>query len=148
MKVEVKKFLELSVEELYQILKLRTEIFVVEQECIYQDMDGKDSLAVHLLGKEDEKTIAYTRIFGPGDYYDQPCIGRVVVDKKRRGEEKGKAIMEASIKYVKENYSNKKIILSAQKYLEKFYKDLGFFVEGEEYLEDGIPHQRMILKLF
>jgi len=147
MKVEIKKFSELSVSELYELLKLRTEIFVVEQECIYQDMDGKDSLAVHLLGKEDEKIIAYTRIFGPGDYYDQPCIGRVVVDKKRRGEEKGKAIMEASIKYVKENYINKKIILSAQKYLEKFYKDLGFFVEGEEYLEDGIPHQRMILKL-
>ena len=147
MKVETKKFSELSVSELYELLKLRTEIFVVEQECIYQDMDGKDSLAVHLLGKEDEKIIAYTRIFGPGDYYDQPCIGRVVVDKKRRGEEKGKAIMEASIKYVRKNYSNKKIILSAQKYLEKFYKDLGFFVEGEEYLEDGIPHQRMILKL-
>ena len=147
MKVETKKFSELSVTELYELLKLRTEIFVVEQECIYQDMDGKDSLAVHILGMEDKKIIAYTRIFGPGDYYDQPCIGRVVVDKKRRGEEKGKAIMESSIKYVKENYSNKKIILSAQKYSEKFYKDLGFFVEGEEYLEDGIPHQRMILKL-
>ena len=147
MKVEAKKFSELSVKELYELLKLRTEIFVVEQECIYQDMDGKDSLAVHILGMEEEKIIAYTRIFGPGDYYDQPCIGRVVVDKERRGEEKGKEIMEASIKYVKENYINKKIILSAQKYLEKFYKDLGFFVEGDEYLEDGIPHQRMVLKI-
>ena len=147
MKVETKKFSELSVSELYELLKLRTEIFVVEQECIYQDMDGKDNKAIHILGKEEDKIVAYTRIFGPGDYYDQPCIGRVVVDKKRRGEEKGKAIMEASIKYVKKNYSNKKIILSAQKYLEKFYKDLGFFVEGDEYLEDGIPHQKMILKI-
>jgi len=146
MKVETKKFSELSVSELYELLKLRTEIFVVEQECIYQDMDGKDNKAVHILGKEEDILVAYTRIFGPGDYYNEPCIGRVVVDKKRRGEEKGKAIMESSIKYVKKNYSNKKIILSAQKYLEKFYKDLGFFVEGEEYLEDGIPHQRMVLK--
>ena len=147
MKITVKNFQELSVEELYQILRLRSEVFVVEQECIYQDMDGKDSLAVHILGMEDEKIIAYTRIFGPGDYYDQPCIGRVVVDKQRRGEEKGKEIMEVSIKYVKENYQDKEIVLSAQKYLEKFYKDLGFFVEGDEYLEDGIPHQKMILKL-
>ena len=147
MKVEVKKFSELSIGELYELLKLRTEIFVVEQECIYQDMDGKDNKATHILGKQEDKIVAYTRIFGPGDYYDQPCIGRVVVDKERRGEEKGKEIMEASIKYVKENYINKKIILSAQKYLEKFYKDLGFFVEGDEYLEDGIPHQKMILKI-
>ena len=147
MKVETKKFSELSVSELYELLKLRTEIFVVEQECIYQDMDGKDNKAIHILGKEEDKILAYTRIFGPGDYYDQPSIGRVVVDKQRRGEEKGKEIMEVSIKYVRDNYQDKDIVLSAQKYLEKFYKDLGFFVEGEEYLEDGIPHQRMILKL-
>ena len=147
MKIAVKNFQELSVEELYQILRLRSDVFVVEQECIYQDMDGKDSLAVHILGMEDEKIIAYTRIFAPGDYYDQPCIGRVVVDKQRRGEEKGKEIMEVSIKYVMDNYQDKDIVLSAQKYLEKFYKDLGFFVEGDEYLEDGIPHQKMILKM-
>ena len=110
-------------------------------------MVGKDRLAVHILGMKDEIFIAYRRIFGPGDYYDQPCIGRVVVDKQRRGEEKGKEIMEVSIKYVRDNYQDKDIVLSAQKYLEKFYKDLGFFVEGEEYLEDGIPHQKMILKL-
>ena len=92
---------------------------------------------------EEEKIIAYTRIFGPGDYYDQPCIGRVVVDKERRGEEKGKEIMEESIKYIKNNMQEKEIVLSAQKYLDKFYTDLGFKSEGEDYLEDGIPHQKM-----
>lgn len=143
MKISVKSFQELSVEELYQILRLRSEVFVLEQECIYQDMDGKDSLAVHILGMEEEKIIAYTRIFGPGDYYDQPCIGRVVVDKERRGKEKGKEIMEVSIKYIKNNMQEKEIVLSAQKYLDKFYTDLGFKSEGEDYLEDGIPHQKM-----
>ena len=145
MKVEAKKFSELSVEEIYELLKLRTEIFVVEQECIYQDMDGKDNLAVHLLGKEHKKIIAYTRIFGPGEYYDEPSIGRVVVDKKRRGEDKGKEIMKESINYIKNNMQEKEIVLSAQKYLDKFYRDLGFKSEGEDYLEDGIPHQKMRL---
>ena len=145
MKVEAKKFSELSVKELYELLKLRTEIFVVEQECIYQDMDGKDSLAVHILGMEEEKIIAYTRIFNGGDYYDEPSIGRVVVDKKRRGEDKGKEIMNESINYIKNNMQEKEIVLSAQKYLDKFYRDLGFKSEGEDYLEDGIPHQKMRL---
>ena len=144
MKVEAKKFSELSVKELYELLKLRTEIFVVEQECIYQDMDGKDNKAVHILGKEDT-LVAYTRIFGPGDYYDEPSIGRVVVDKKRRGEDKGKEIMNESINYIKNNMQEKEIVLSAQKYLDKFYRDLGFKSEGEDYLEDGIPHQKMRL---
>ena len=143
MKVEVKKFSELSIGELYELLKLRTEIFVVEQECIYQDMDGKDSLAVHILGKEEDKIVAYTRIFNSGDYYDEPSIGRVVVRNSNRGENKGKEIMKESINYIKNNMQEKEIVLSAQKYLDKFYTDLGFKSEGEDYLEDGIPHQKM-----
>ena len=145
MKVEAKKFSELSVEEIYELLKLRTEIFVVEQECIYQDMDGKDNKAVHILGKQEDTLVAYTRIFNGGDYYDEPSIGRVVVDKKRRGEDKGKEIMNESINYIKNNMQEKEIVLSAQKYLDKFYRDLGFKSEGEDYLEDGIPHQKMRL---
>ncbi len=145
MKVEAKKFSELSVKELYELLKLRTEIFVVEQECIYQDMDGKDNKAVHILGKQEDTLVAYTRIFNGGDYYDEPSIGRVVVDKKRRGEDKGKEIMKESINYIKNNMQEKEIVLSAQKYLDKFYRDLGFKSEGEDYLEDGIPHQKMRL---
>ena len=145
MKVEAKKFSELSVKELYELLKLRTEIFVVEQECIYQDMDGKDNKAVHILGKQEDTLVAYTRIFNGGDYYDEPSIGRVVVDKKRRGEDKGKEIMNESINYIKNNMQEKEIVLSAQKYLDKFYRDLGFKPEGEDYLEDGITHQKMRL---
>ena len=146
MKIEVKKFKDLSVDEIYEILKLRSEVFVVEQGCIYQDIDGKDKKAMHLMGKKDKEIIAYTRIFDSGDYYELPSIARVVVKKKTRGKERGKEIMKESIKYIKENLQEKTIVLSAQKYLEKFYKDLGFIVEGEEYLEDGIPHQKMKLK--
>ncbi|HIK63207.1 MAG TPA: GNAT family N-acetyltransferase [Flavobacteriales bacterium] len=146
MKIEVKKFKNHSVEEIYEILKLRSEVFVVEQGCIYQDIDGKDKKAMHLMGKKDNEIIAYTRIFDSGDYYELPSIARVVVKKKTRGKERGKEIMKESIKYIKENLQEKTIVLSAQKYLEKFYKGLGFIVEGEEYLEDGIPHQKMKLK--
>ena len=143
----VKKFSELSIEELYQILRLRSEVFVVEQNCVYQDLDNKDQISVHIFIKEKNKIEAYTRIFKPGDYYKNPSIGRVVVSKKKRGKELGKKIMISSIDYIKENIKSDKIELSAQKYLDKFYKDLGFYKIGEDYLEDGIPHQRMIKEI-
>ncbi len=146
MKIVVKKFKELSVEEIYGILKLRNEVFVVEQKCAYQDLDGKDEKAMHLMGKERKEIIAYTRIFKAGEHYELPSIARVAVRKKNRGEEKGKQIMKESIKYIKETQKEKAVELSAQKYLDKFYKDLGFKVEGGEYFEDGIPHQKMVLK--
>ena len=94
MKIVVKKFKELSVEEIYGILKLRNEVFVVEQKCAYQDIDGKDEKAMHLMGKERKEIIAYTRIFKAGEYYELPSIARVAVRKKNRGEEKGKQIMK------------------------------------------------------
>ena len=143
----IKTFFELDTEELYQILRLRSEVFVVEQNCIYQDIDNKDQESIHLYYKEKDKIIAYTRIFKAGDYYENPCIGRVVVSKINRGEDIGKKIMIDSIEYIKENIKGKKIELSAQKYLDKFYKDLGFYNTGEDYLEDGIPHQRMFFDL-
>ncbi len=143
----VKTFSELSIQELYQILRLRSDVFVVEQECVYQDLDNKDQNAIHIFQKEENQIIAYTRVFKKGDYYSNPSIGRVVVKKTHRGKDYGKRIMEASIKYVKNNLEGKLIELSAQKYLDKFYRDLGFYVEGEEYLEDGIPHQRMLLEI-
>ena len=148
MKIYIKKFKELTVDETYNILKLRSEVFVVEQNCIYQDLDGKDELAIHLFYKKKNEIIAYTRIFKKGDYYkENPSIGRVVVSKKERGKEIGKSIMKESILYIKNNYNNKSIELSAQKYLDKFYKELEFYVQGEDYLEDGIPHQRMFYDL-
>ena len=120
---------------------------MVEQDCVYQDLDNKDQNAIHIFQKEENKIIAYTRVFKKGDYYSNPSIGRVVVEKKFRGKDYGKRIMENSIKYLKNNLDGKQIELSAQKYLDKFYRDLGFYVEGKEYLEDGILHQRMFLDL-
>ena len=142
-----KIFSELTTEELYQILRLRSEVFVVEQDCIYQDLDNKDQKAIHLYFKENDEILAYTRIFKAGYYYENPSIGRVVVSKKNRGKDFGKKIMIDSIEYIKQNMKGKKIELSAQKYLDKFYKDLGFYKTGEDYLEDGIPHQRMLFDL-
>ena len=142
-----KIFSELTTEELYQILRLRSEVFVVEQYCIYQDLDNKDQKAIHLYFKENDEILAYTRIFKAGYYYENPSIGRVVVSKKNRGKDFGKKIMIDSIEYIKQNMKGKKIELSAQKYLDKFYKDLGFYKTGEDYLEDGIPHQRMLFDL-
>ena len=142
-----KTFSELDTEDLYQILRLRSEVFVVEQDCVYQDIDNKDQKATHLYYKENNEIVAYTRIFKAGHYYENPCIGRVVVSKKNRGKDLGKKIMIDSIEYIKQNIKGEKIELSAQKYLDKFYKDLGFYKIGEDYLEDGIPHQRMIFDL-
>ena len=142
-----KTFSELDTEDLYQILRLRSKVFVVEQDCVYQDIDNKDQNAIHLYYKENDQIVAYTRIFKAGDYYENPCIGRVVVSKKNRGNDLGKKIMIDSMEYIKQNIKGEKIELSAQKYLDKFYKDLGFYKIGEDYLEDGIPHQRMILDL-
>ena len=142
-----KTFSELDTEDLYQILRLRSEVFVVEQDCVYQDIDNKDQKAIHLYYKENDQIVAYTRIFKAGDYYENPCIGRVVVSKKNRGNDLGKKIMIDSMEYIKQNIKAEKIELSAQKYLDKFYKDLGFYKIGEDYLEDGIPHQRMIFDL-
>ena len=147
MKIVVKTFKELSVEEIYQILRIRSEVFVVEQKCIYQDIDGKDEKAIHMMGKNNKEIIAYTRILDRGEYYDLPSISRVVVTKKNRGKERGKRIMEESIKYINKNLKEKTIVLAAQKYLENFYRELGFIPEGKEYLEDEIPHQKMTLKI-
>ena len=148
MNTVIKNFSELSTEEIYNILKLRSEVFVVEQNCVYQDIDDKDQKATHLFIEKNNEIIAYTRIFKKGDYYkENPSIGRVVVSKKERGKELGKRIMRESILYIKNNYNNKSIELSAQKYLDKFYRELDFYAEGEDYLEDGIPHQRMFYNL-
>ena len=144
----IKNFSELSTEEIYNILKLRSEVFVVEQNCVYQDIDEKDQKATHLFIEKNNEIIAYTRIFKKGDYYEEnPSIGRVVVSKKERGKNLGKEIMLNSIEFIKKELEGKKIELSAQKYLDKFYTDLDFYSEGEDYLEDGIPHQRMFYDL-
>jgi ElaA protein len=142
--IAVKRFSELSLQELYGILQLRSEIFVVEQDCIYQDMDGKDKKALHVLGKKKGEVVAYTRIFKPGDYFKDSSIGRVAVHKNEREYGYGKKIMQASITAVEEYFNTSKVRISAQTYLLKFYGDLGFQAIGETYLEDGIPHIQMV----
>ena len=144
MNISIKAFEELQTEELYDILQLRSAVFVVEQDCVYQDLDGKDKRALHVIGKKENKVVAYTRIFGPGDYFNEASIGRVVVEQKERKYGYGKQIMEASIKAIQDEYNVDIIKLSAQTYLKNFYTDLGFVSVGEPYLEDGIPHVAMV----
>lgn len=146
MEIHIKTFEELTKAELYAILALRCEVFVVEQECAYQDLDYKDQKAIHVLGKKEEKVVAYTRMFKPGDYFENISIGRVVVAQNARQYGYGKDIMLASLREIEENFHKETIELSAQTYLIKFYRDLGFLEQGEGYLEDGIPHVRMVRK--
>ena len=146
MEVQVKTFQQLTIEELYQILRLRSEVFVVEQDCVYQDMDNKDQKALHVIGSKNGTVVAYTRIFKPGDYFDNASIGRVVVAEDQRKFGLGKKIMKASIQAVEQRFPQSPIEISAQSYLLKFYSDLGFSAFGDEYLEDGIPHTRMVKK--
>lgn len=144
MKITVKTFKELTKQELYELLRLRSQVFVVEQNCVYQDLDNKDQKALHIIGKEEEEIVAYTRVFKSGDYFKNPSIGRVVVKEVNRNFGFGKDIMLASIDTIKTIFNNPTIELSAQTYLIQFYKNLGFIEKGEEYLEDGIPHIRML----
>ena len=144
LKTTTKTFQELTSKELYDLLQLRSEVFVVEQDCVYQDLDGKDENALHVIGKKNNKIVAYTRVFKPGDYFKEASIGRVVVSKEERQHKYGYDIMDASIKAANDCFNETKIKLSAQTYLKKFYNNLGFKEVGEEYLEDGIPHIAMV----
>lgn len=144
LKIKIKIFNELTTQELYDLLQLRSEIFVIEQDCVYQDIDGKDQKALHVLGFKNNKLVAYARIFKPEDYFKEASIGRVLVSKNERQHKYGYDIINASIKAVKDFYNETKIILAAQTYLKSFYNNLGFIEKGEEYLEDGIPHIEMI----
>lgn len=136
----VKNFDALTLAELYGLLSLRSAVFVVEQNCVYQDLDGKDTLALHVLGKQQDEVVAYTRIFKSGDYFEHASIGRVVVAPKMRGQKLGFVLMEKSIEAVQQLLGETSIHISAQCYLQNFYETLGFKPVGERYLEDGIPH--------
>ncbi len=142
----IKSFSELNINELYAILQLRSEVFVVEQDCVYQDLDFKDQKGLHVFGLKNDKIIAYTRIFKPGDYFKEASIGRVVVKDTERKYGYGYELMKVSIKAVQSEFNTIIVTISAQVYLTKFYKSLGFEKVGEEYLEDGIPHIEMIRK--
>ena len=117
---------------------------MVEQECVYQDIDGKDPKALHVLGFRGSELVAYSRCFPPGFYFDEAAIGRVVVKGSARGKTYGHDILRASMEAIKKNYNAATIKLSAQTYLIKFYESHGFRQIGEGYLEDGIPHIAML----
>lgn len=142
--IEVKTYDELSKQELYELLTLRSEIFVVEQQCAYQDLDFKDQKAVHILGKKGNHLVAYSRVFNANDYFNQASIGRVLVSKLERKHSYGHKIIEASIATIYKRFQPQKILLSAQQHLKKFYNAHGFIEFGEGYLEDGIPHIKML----
>ena len=126
------------------MLQLRSEVFIVEQDCVYQDLDGKDQISLHVIGKKNNKIVAYTRLFKQGDYFKEASIGRVVVKESQRKFKRGNQIMNSSIEAIEKYYNTNIIKISAQCYLSKFYSSLGFKSIGEKYLEDGIPHVAMI----
>lgn len=142
-----KKFDELTLEELYEILKLRFEVFVVEQNCIYNDIDGKDKTSFHVIIKENNEITAYLRVLPPGISYENASLGRVLVAKDARGMGYAKAIVTEGINCVLRNFNTNKITIGAQEYLKDFYSEFGFKPVSEVYDEDGIPHLDMTLNI-
>ena len=142
----IKEFKDISVDDLYKIVQLREQVFVVEQECVFLDADGLDLQAVHIFTKNDEGHIsAYLRVLPPGIPYNEPSIGRVVVAKESRGQYLGKELMLQGIEYIKKQYPGLNIRIAAQLYLDSFYTSLGFKAEEAPFLLDGINHQYMLL---
>jgi len=140
-----KHFDKLTVHELYAILQLRIAVFAVEQNCVYQDADGKDGQCYHLSGWDGNKLVAYCRIVPPGISYSHPSIGRVVSAAEYRGGGYGRLLMQNGIAETIVQFKDPIIIISAQLYLKQFYESFGFVQQGEIYPEDHIPHIKMQL---
>jgi ElaA protein len=144
LKWKIKPFEALTVHELYDLLKVRSEIFVVEQNCVYLDLDGKDKKALHLLGEYEGKIVAYSRLFDAGISFENASIGRVTVHADYRDRKWGHDLMREAIAGIKANFGKDKITIGAQLYLKKFYESHGFVQSSEMYLEDDIEHIEMI----
>lgn len=138
-------FNELTVKELYQILLLRSRVFVVEQKCIFLDMDNKDQKALHVMGWYHKLLVAYSRLFAPGDYYREASIGRIISAPEVRGQGIGRLLMSKSLVLAHRGYGDVPVRIAAQCYLEDFYHAFGFERDGEQFLLDGIPHVEMVL---
>lgn len=145
MEISIKKFEELSNKELYEILKLRSDIFIVEQNCAYPDIDGKDYPCLHLMIKENEELMSYVRILPKGTTFDTASIGRVVTSERHRRKGLSRLAMQTAIELIKNQWKEPEITISAQYYLREFYASLGFVIVGEIYIEDGLEHIKMIL---
>ena len=143
MKWVLKKFEELTPQELYNILQLRNEVFAVEQNCVYPDMDNKDQPSWHLMCLLNDKLVAYTRLLPPGIAYSDPSIGRVVTSSSIRKTGTGRELMLRSIECCEKLFGKQPITIGAQFYLKSFYESLGFVKISEIYLEDGIEHITM-----
>ena len=141
-----KNFNDLTPQELYAIMQLRNEVFVVEQNCVYQDADNKDQLSYHFMGFENEKLVAYTRIVPAGVSFSDVSIGRVVTSPSLRRTGFGKELMERTIEEVYKLFGKVPIHIGAQLYLKKFYEALGFQQSSKPYFEDGIEHIEMMLQ--
>lgn len=142
----IKHFTELNATELYKILQIRAEVFVVEQNCPYQDMDNLDLASHHLCGYIDNEIVAYSRLLPKGMAYTDYCsIGRVITSPKFRKFGFGKVLVTKSIEFCEQMFESVPIMIGAQKYLDRFYRELGFVQSGDGYLEDGIPHIPMEL---
>ena len=142
---KIKKFEELSTTELYEIMQLRLAVFSVEQNCAYQDADGKDLKCFHLSGVDSEgELIVYSRIVPPGVSFKEVSIGRVISSSNARGTGAGKELMKKSLDFITEQFGKVPVRIGAQCYLIKFYSGFGFEISGEEYLEDNIPHIEML----
>lgn len=139
-----KTFQELTTQELYALLRLRADVFVVEQNCAYADIDGKDQACLHVLGFDREELAAYARLVPAGMAYDTPAIGRVATAAAFRKHGYGKALMTHCIRETLHHFNTNTITISAQQYLEAFYTSLGFLTKSDMYLEDEIPHIKMI----
>lgn len=145
MNTQIKHYKELNTDELHDIIALRIMVFVVEQDCPYQELDGKDKDAYHLIVTEDEQIVGTVRILKSGVSYKEVAIGRVVSHPNYRDRKLGYLMMEQAIRFVQKELKEKDIRLSAQTHLVKFYESTGFKSTGKEYLEDGIPHTEMLL---
>lgn len=146
MKIEIKPFNELTVQELYKILSLRNEVFIVEQNCVYQDLDGNDDKALHVLITENDELLGYARIFDKGIKYPTASIGRVIVAPSKRNLKLGHVLVNAAVDGVHKYFNTEEITISAQEHLQKFYAAHGFVTTSEMYLEDDIPHVEMQIK--
>ena len=145
MELTVKRFDELDIFELYEILKLRVDVFVVEQNCPYPELDEKDKSAWHVYFREDGEIIAYLRVLDPGVSFDTAAIGRVISARRRCG--LGTKLMREGIRVARERMNTNAVKIEAQTYARSFYEQLGFVQTSEEFLEDGIPHIEMTLEL-
>ena len=133
---------DLGKEQLYAILELRSEVFVVEQKCAYQDVDGQDLSGdtLHVMGWQDDKLVAYARLLDPESQGGDVVIGRVIIAPQGRGQKLGHRLLEVALENIEEYWSGQPIFMSAQAHLQSFYEQHGFRAEGETYLEDDIPH--------